>query len=444
MEIPCHCNVVIIGGGVSGASAAYHLAKAGVQDIIVLEAGDPGNGQFNGLPVPSHTKNKCDDEKHYEHALRSGTAVMSSASTIKMMVRLFASSADDFIKHHGKDGARRYLALASQGLQYQKDLASKVLPSVDTQIRSLGSLYLAFPSDADELKREFDLLKELGCEDVEWWPRTKLRNTPGCPTVFECAIYFPTDAIINSCEYAKGLLRNSVDTGCVSLFQDCPQVVNVSTHGQKAIVELATGACIISEHAVVATGGLFADRALFGILRPCWSYLVSVPHPSLKNQSAPLSSGVLSDGTPVFSHNMFTWGFTHDWCWTNGCVRISGEDHYSALKGPRYAERCQRLAAWVKEMYPSEFKVNPQYGTQYGVYSETPDSVPIIGHPNQSSRVCYLLGCNAWGQAVMSYAATLVPGLLGFADLSNDQRDILSLFTIRRFSLLPVVQSSKL
>jgi sarcosine oxidase subunit beta len=37
MDIPQTTDIVIIGGGVMGASAAYHLAKRGVKDIVLLE-----------------------------------------------------------------------------------------------------------------------------------------------------------------------------------------------------------------------------------------------------------------------------------------------------------------------------------------------------------------------------------------------------------------------
>ena len=35
--IPKEAKVVIIGGGVIGCAAAYHLTKAGVKDVVLLE-----------------------------------------------------------------------------------------------------------------------------------------------------------------------------------------------------------------------------------------------------------------------------------------------------------------------------------------------------------------------------------------------------------------------
>ena len=37
MEIPTHAQAVIIGGGVGGASIAYHLTQMGWKDIVVIE-----------------------------------------------------------------------------------------------------------------------------------------------------------------------------------------------------------------------------------------------------------------------------------------------------------------------------------------------------------------------------------------------------------------------
>ncbi len=43
-------DVVIIGGGVMGASTAYHLARAGVTDVVLLEAGEVASGS-SGKPL---------------------------------------------------------------------------------------------------------------------------------------------------------------------------------------------------------------------------------------------------------------------------------------------------------------------------------------------------------------------------------------------------------
>ena len=99
-------------------------------------------------------------------------------------------------------------------------------------------------------------------------------------------------------------------------------------------------------------------------------------------------------------------------------------------------ERCQALAQWALEKYPY-LEANLDF--RYGVYSETPDRCAIVGTPHPDSRICYLLGCNASGQAPLSFAASLVPGLLGYRRLTEDQTDLFKVLNIRRFALLPCV-----
>jgi len=48
--VPSAADVVIIGGGVMGTSAAFHLADAGVRNIVVVERGELGSGS-SGKPI---------------------------------------------------------------------------------------------------------------------------------------------------------------------------------------------------------------------------------------------------------------------------------------------------------------------------------------------------------------------------------------------------------
>jgi len=77
---------------------------------------------------------------------------------------------------------------------------------------------------------------------------------------------------------------------------------------------------------------------------------------------------------------------------------------------------------------------------RHGVYSETPDALPLLGSVRKEvreggrARLVYCVGCNAWGEASLTYAASLVPGLLGYRELSVDEEEAARLMSIRRFS----------
>ncbi|OYU41515.1 MAG: hypothetical protein CFE44_29340, partial [Burkholderiales bacterium PBB4] len=44
MSLPTHVQTVIVGGGIVGCSTAYHMAKAGRTDVLLLEQGKLTSG----------------------------------------------------------------------------------------------------------------------------------------------------------------------------------------------------------------------------------------------------------------------------------------------------------------------------------------------------------------------------------------------------------------
>ena len=119
------------------------------------------------------------------------------------------------------------------------------------------------------------------------------------------------------------------------------------------------------------------------------------------------------------SPNYLTLGFSHDWAWVDGWLRVSGEDGYSALRAPRSENRCKALTKWALNKYPFLDGKDLEVKTLYGVYTETSDKIPVLGRPYENSALCYLVGCNAWAQGPLSYCAHLIPGILEWVDSST-------------------------
>ena len=69
--------------------------------------------------------------------------------------------------------------------------------------------------------------------------------------------------------------------------------------------------------------------------------------------------------------------------------------------------------------------------------------MPLLGKVDSASRICYALGCNAWGQASLTFAASVVPGLLGFCQLTAEQAECADAMAISRFKTLPAYLNLK-
>lgn len=81
------------------------------------------------------------------------------------MVNIYPCTSEYFISHHGKQGARRYLKLAYEGLKIQKNLSKLVFSNEELEENLLekGSLQVGLERDEEDIKDEFEILKELGC-----------------------------------------------------------------------------------------------------------------------------------------------------------------------------------------------------------------------------------------------------------------------------------------
>mmetsp|Transcript_13570 Transcript_13570/g.15220 ORF Transcript_13570/g.15220 Transcript_13570/m.15220 type:complete len:323 (+) Transcript_13570:106-1074(+) len=253
-------DVIIVGAGVAGCSAAYHLMTTMMTKkekmtnnndttsrssssfrLLVVDAGPtPGEGLAPTMRSGSATMSSSSSSKSKSKSdTTTDTDPMEHeeiAPCIKMMVQLFAGSCHDFIQHHGTQGATRYLTATRLGLQYQKHIATQVLQwkngngngdgndndngeekekkkevVVEQRYQELGSYYVGRTTrDQQELKQEFEILSSFGLakeKEIEWCDAQRLATVSGLSSDFTCGIYFPKDAIIDSSLYSKQLLN---------------------------------------------------------------------------------------------------------------------------------------------------------------------------------------------------------------------------------------------
>ena len=129
---------------------------------------------------------------------------MEVAPCVKMILQLFAESCDELVRHHGKEGAKRYLNATREGLVLQKGIAGQLWIDDEerkNRLKMLGSYYVGrTEEDEAELRREFETLSSLMQDEdgIEWCDAERLSSVEGMSSDFCCGIYFSNDAIIDS------------------------------------------------------------------------------------------------------------------------------------------------------------------------------------------------------------------------------------------------------
>ena len=182
MTVPNHASIVIIGGGISGCSLAYHLAKLGWKDIVLLE----------------------------RKKLTSGTTWHAAGLIGQLranlnMTRLAKYSADLYIKLEEETGI-------ATGVKQNGSLTVALTENRREEILRQASMAKAFDVDVNEITVED--LKKLH----------PFLNTQGV----KGAVHLPLDGQGDPGNIAMALAKGARDLG-VSIYEDT-KVTSLNTH----------------------------------------------------------------------------------------------------------------------------------------------------------------------------------------------------------------------
>ena len=167
MTMPRTADVVIIGGGVTGASSAYHLTQRGIRDVVVVDKGAIASGATG--------KSSACVRQHY-----------STAETCRMILYSL-----DFFQHFAERTGGASCGFRHTGylLAVDDKMRAPMEASVALQ-RSVGiDTRLVSPSDMGEIE------PRLRVDDV----------VTGC--------YEPASGYCNPVETAQGLARAARTAG---------------------------------------------------------------------------------------------------------------------------------------------------------------------------------------------------------------------------------------
>lgn len=242
--------VVVVGGGITGASVAYHLARAGVRDVVLVDKGELTSGTtFHSVGLVSQFRTSPADMRLMGHSIR--------------LYREIAGTAGD---------AAGWRAVGSLRLASSPAMLRALERSV-SRARALGlAVDLLPPSEA-----------------VRLFPAMSARDLHG-------AVHVPDDGYLEPSGMTRELARRARDLGVEIATGTLVTGIRLDARGRVQAVVTAGGA--IRTPCVVNAAGQWAPRvaAMVGVDLPIvpllHQYLVTKPIPG---HELPRETPVLRD-----------------------------------------------------------------------------------------------------------------------------------------------------
>ena len=239
--LPSHARAIVIGGGVIGCSTAYHLARLGWRDVVVLERKQVSSGTT-------------------WHAAGLITTLRDTESQTK---------------------------LATYSLKLYQDLEAETGQA--TGFVKCGSVQLAMSHDkAEEMRRGCAMARTFGVENHEISP-AQVRDLFPLAYVDDlvAGFHFPNDGRVNLADVGQALAKGARQLG-VKIIEHCAMTGLITERGRAVGVRTEQGEC--RAEVVVLCPGMWGRELglMTGIDLPLQAaehyYLISEPIAGLHNK----------------------------------------------------------------------------------------------------------------------------------------------------------------
>lgn len=348
-------DVVIVGGGITGITTAYLLAKEGIK-IALLEADKLLNG------TTGHTTAKITAQHNLIY--------------------------DEFISHFGEQTARLYYEANSEAMNFIKETIKDHQINCDFSTQD-AYLYATTEQSARKMEKEWEAYKKLSIDgelvhDIPF--NIKVRS----------ALRMKNQAQFHPLLYLTRLVEVIKEAEC-EIFENTP-AVNIEDDGQEATVLTRDGYRVTGKKVIVCSHfpfyegtGLYSAR-----MHADRSYVLAC-----KTKKDYPGGMYLSVDQPSRSLRSATMG-------EEKIVLIGGEGHKTG-QGKNTLEHYNALEAFGQEVF-GIYKIMYQWSTQDLV---TLDKLPYIG-PITSSQPNVLIatGYRKWGMTNGTAAAHLLKDLV--------------------------------
>lgn len=359
--LPEESDVVIIGAGLTGASAAYHLIDAVREQkwrVVVVDQGDPA-GEASG-------RNGGNFELIPENAvgIYEGLAV----ERLAFLQRRHPGIPFEVAQAVSEREASLVLGLALRNRDLSKGII--IRERIDCDFSPRGWLYLAGTDDEEQgICDELALAAQHG-QKIEIWSRRKIRQEFGFENDF-LGRFIPGDGSYHPVKYVCGLLQRALAAG-VELYARVKVIQVKSASGQPHRIITDEGT-INAQHVIVATNAF--TGALFNEMRAIQPYQSQV----MLTESAPDRARgriVTSEAGPVFFNQ------PRDGAGKGRAPLIMGGGADRRMTNPASRRRSPQIHAQLialRDQFYPELRGQPPSAEWIGPMGFTPDGLPCIG-----------------------------------------------------------------
>lgn len=372
------CDVVIIGGGISGALTSYVLTKQGIETIL-LEKGHIGTGS-------------------------------SSANT-----GLFQFMNDDplseLIQSFGEKKGVGFYKMCEQAVENLSKIANHL--SFDTDFRRRSSLYYATSEDdAGKIRNEYDTLTRHGF-NVEYWNQEQIKSF--FPFSKPAAIYSSNDAEANPLKLIQTLIYDAVKQG-LKVFENSG--VETVTYSDKNVTVMTKSGIIEAKTIIWATGYVTQDWKPDRLASLDSTYAI-ITEP-IQDLSSWHERALIWETNRPYLYMRTT---------LDNRILVGGLDEPltpAGLNQNKITLNGQKLLNKLQELFPTFGDISISHSWA-GVFATSKDGVPMIGRHPDYPHSYFIEGYGGNGTVYSMLAADLLAEAV-----SGKEPEVLNWFSFKR------------
>lgn len=374
-ELPDTADIVIIGAGLTGAAAAYHLAvEAPATRVIVLDQGNPA-GEASGRNGGNFELFPENSVGVYEGLARERSAFLR---------RRYPRLPIEVVQAESERQASVVLGLSLRNRDLLKHIILR--EQIDCDFAPCGWLHLASTEEEEQGLCDEVMLAARHGERIELWSRRKIRNEFGFESAY-LGRFIPGDGTYHPFKYVCGLLQCALRAG-VELYTHVrvTRIASVSGDEHHLVTE---GGSIIARRVVVATNAF--TSALLPELRAIRPYQSQIQVTEYASDRARGRVVTCEEGPTFFNQ-------PREAARGGRAPLLMGGGPDRPMKQPASRRRSPRTHVQlltIRDGYYPELRGRPPSAEWVGPMAFTPDQLPAIGFLRPGIAVA--AGYNGYG-----------------------------------------------